>query len=434
MKRLNFTVILLLCCQIIFGQTYTSYFTGNETDMVTSADGGVCMMGGASENDEAMKWFLERANGGDILVLRTSGSNGYNDYLYSDLGIVVNSVETIVFDSPEAAFDPYVHESISQAEAIWFAGGDQWDYLSYWRDTPIDSLINLGINQRNITVGGTSAGMAIMGGYIFSAENGTVTSETALSNPYHPKVTVDSAGFLTNQYLWDVITDTHYDDPDRKGRHMTFLARIITDYGVTGKGIACDEYTAVCVDTNGMARIFGEYPQYDDNIYFIQPNCELEDFSPETCMDGQSLNWDRNGLALKVYKVKGTLVGDKTFDLNNWAAGNGGEWEHWFVSDGILTETAGTAIDCQSVAVGQLEADPSVRLYPNPAGESININISHEKIDVLWLLDVNGNKLRAITNISSGHYAMDINSLPAGVYFLRLKFGNILKFSRFVKS
>jgi hypothetical protein len=107
-------------------------------------------------------------------------------------------------------------------------------------------------------------------------------------------------------------------------------------------------------------------------------------------MDGQSLNWDWNGLALKVFKVKGTLVGDKTFYLNNWAAGNGGEWEHWFVSNGILTETAGTAIDCQSVAAGQLGADPGVRLYPNPAGESININFSHEKIDVLWLLDVHG--------------------------------------------
>ena len=37
-------------------------------------------MGGASENDAAMAWFLERAGGGDVLVLRASGSDGYNDY------------------------------------------------------------------------------------------------------------------------------------------------------------------------------------------------------------------------------------------------------------------------------------------------------------------------------------------------------------------
>ena len=52
-------------------------------------------MGGATEDDNAMKWFLQRANGGDVLVLKT-GSNGYNAYFYSELGIPLNSVETIV--------------------------------------------------------------------------------------------------------------------------------------------------------------------------------------------------------------------------------------------------------------------------------------------------------------------------------------------------
>ena len=47
-------------------------------------------MGGATEDDNAMKWFLEQANGGDVLILRTSGSDGYNQYFYSQLGISVN--------------------------------------------------------------------------------------------------------------------------------------------------------------------------------------------------------------------------------------------------------------------------------------------------------------------------------------------------------
>lgn len=53
----------------LFGQNYTSYLTGNPTDMVTNPLGGICLMGGATEDDNAMKWFLQRANGGDILVL-----------------------------------------------------------------------------------------------------------------------------------------------------------------------------------------------------------------------------------------------------------------------------------------------------------------------------------------------------------------------------
>lgn len=434
MKYCIITMILAFCGQLLISQTYTSYFTGNETDAMTSPAGGVCIMGGALENDQAMIWFLERADGGDILVLRTSGSDGYNDYLYSDLGISVNSVETIVFDSPEASFDPYVHQKIDQAEAIWFAGGDQWNYLSYWRDTPVDSLINLAILERNIPVGGTSAGMAIMGGFIFSAQNGTVTSETALNNPYHSNVTVDSAGFLDNAFLEDVITDTHYDDPDRKGRHVTFLARILTDYGVVGKGIACDEYTGICIDPNGLARIFGEYPDYDDNIYFIQPNCELENFIPETCTDGQSLTWDRGGAALKVYKVKGTVAGDKTFDLSDWKTGSGGEWEHWSVENGLLTEAEGAPIDCGIVSTNTFNADFELTVYPNPASEIIHFKTDNEKIDHIQLEDIYGRILLSVSKVSVKPYSMNIKTLPPGVYRVKVKAGQKMAFSRLVKE
>ena len=133
-------------------------------------------------------------------------------------GFNLNSVETIVFNNRSASGESYIHKKIKQAEAIWIAGGDQWDYISYWRNTAIDSLINDAIINRNIVIGGTSAGMAIQGGFYFSARHGTVTSEEALSNPYNIRMTVDSAKFLKNYFLRNVITDTHYDDPDRSGK------------------------------------------------------------------------------------------------------------------------------------------------------------------------------------------------------------------------
>jgi cyanophycinase-like exopeptidase len=331
------TVILPFLCLanlVTFSQSYTSYFTGNTNDIITNPASGVCMMGGATEDDDAMKWFLQRANGGDVLVLRASGSDGYNDYFYSDLGIVVNSVETIVCNNATVANETYIHDKIAKAEAIWFAGGDQWDYISYWRGTKIDSLINDGIQNRNIVIGGTSAGMAILGKYYYSAENGTITSAEAISNPYRSDATIDSATFLKNEYLTNVITDTHYDSPDRKGRQVTFLARILTDYQTVGKGIACDEYTAVCIDENGIARVYGD-ANYDDFAYFIQPNCELADYSPENCTANNQLQWNRNSEALKVYKIGGNSTGSKTFDLNDWKTGVGGDWQHWSIDGGV---------------------------------------------------------------------------------------------------
>ena len=420
MFKLLFLLFPVFLSYSAFSQSYTSYFTGNSTDVVTSPFGGVCIMGGATEHDEAMKWFLEQANGGDILVLRTSGSNGYNNYLYSQLGIGVNSVETIVSNNATASNDPYVLQQIQNAEAIWFAGGDQWNYVSYWRNTPVDSLINLALVNKKIVIGGTSAGMAIQGGYYFSAENGTVTSATALNNPYDFDVTVDSTKFLVNDYLGDVITDTHYDNPDRKGRHITFLARIFMDYGVQAKGIACQEYTAVCIDTNGLAKVYGEYPAYDETVYFLQTNCEILDITPEECSPNNPLDWNKGGEAVKVYVVKGTMTGINTFDLSDWQTGSGGVWENWYVDNGVLVEELGSQINCTSVGVVQNKFENDIRLFPNPANETLSVTLN-SAITNIDIIDVHGKVVIPNSSFNLNEMTIDISSLDYGFYFVHVK-------------
>ncbi len=342
---ISLTLISLLFADKIQAQNFTTYFTGNTVDEVRSPEGGTCLMGGASEDDNGMKWFLNRADGGDVLVLRASGSDGYNDYLYNELGISVNSVETIVFNNASASQETYIHEKIKKAEAIWFAGGDQWDYITYWRDTPVDSLINEGILQRNIVIGGTSAGMAVLGRYYFTAENGTVTSSQALNNPYRSKMTVSNSPFIETNFLSNVITDTHYDDPDRRGRHSAFLARMMTDYSIFPKGIAAEEYAAICIDENGVAQVFGDASQ-EDFAYFIRPNCNLQDMQPEVCAAGQRLTWNHNGEALIVYKVKGTENGSNTFNVRDWKAIQGGTWEFWYVNNGSFKTSTSSETVC----------------------------------------------------------------------------------------
>ena len=411
--------ILTLTPFIGFGQSYTSYFTGNATDLVTSPAGGICLMGGATEDDNAMMWFLQRANGGDILVLRATGSDGYNSYLYSDLGIPVNSVETIVCNNASASTDPYVLQKINQAEAIWFAGGDQWTYITYWRNTPVSDAINLAIQNRNIVIGGTSAGMAIQGEYYFSAQNGTVTSSTALANPFNNLVTVDSSSFIQNTYLINTITDTHFDNPDRKGRLVTFLARISNDYGSHAKAIACDEYTAVCIDTNGIARVFGGDPTYDDNAYFIQSNCELADQTPETCSSGNPLTWNLGGEALKVYQIKGDETGSKTFDLNDWQSGTGGIWYDWSAANGTFSEQTGTALNCSPLSVNGSSIDPELAIYPNPTSGKVMIALNNGALaeNKIYLCNHIGQKIQLITT-TNPVTEVDLSNLSNGVYYL----------------
>jgi len=122
-----------LIANACFAQNYTSWAVGAETSIDVEHEPGIVMMGGAGEMPEAMVWFLERAAGGDILVLRASGSDAYNDYLFSDLGVIVNRVETIRFNNPNASDDEYILNRISEAESIWLAGGDQHNYVQFWK-------------------------------------------------------------------------------------------------------------------------------------------------------------------------------------------------------------------------------------------------------------------------------------------------------------
>lgn len=425
------TYLLSVASLIVFNsiaQDYTSYFTGNPTDIETFPTGGVCLMGGATEHDEAMKWFLQEAAGGDILVLRASGSDGYNDYMYTDLGISVNSVETIVFNNANASSDPYIHDKISKAEAIWFAGGDQWDYVSYWRGTDIEFLVNDAINSRGIAIGGTSAGMAIMGSHYFSAENGTVTSADALADPYAPNVTPDGTPFISQGWLGETITDSHFDNPDRKGRLAVFLARIATDEGVLAHGIACNEYTAVTIDFLGHCRVYGDYPNYEEHAYFVKVDCELTEVIPEMCMSGMPLTWSQ-GTALKAYKVPGTMNGANTFDLNDWETGTGGTWMNWSVVNGVFTETVGLAC---SAGIDEKDA-VRLDLFPNPANKELSVR-SDSKIKSIEIFDLTGKAMDINYNLNLATTTLNISKYPSGVYIISVENEAGKTFGKFVKE
>ena len=398
--------------------TFTSYFTGDTADVQSNPTGGVCLMGGAGEHDDAMTWWLQRADGGDVVVIRASGSDGYNNYLYSQLGVNVNSVETIVFDNDSAAYDPYVIQQLAGAEAIWMAGGDQWNYVRAWRDSPVDSVINLRL-AAGAPIGGISAGMAVLGGIYFSAENGTITSAAALANPYDANATVDSTDFFHAAYLDNTITDTHFDDPPREGRLTAFMAKAYQDYTTDVRGIACDEYAAVCIAPDGKAYCYGDAPNYDDFVYFVQPNCELSDGTPEACQAGSPLTWDRNGAALKVYVVNADASGTQFMDLSDWKTASGGSWEEWHASNGVWNKQAANPINCTATAVtdaSRLHMD----VFPNPASDIVRVRLGESIAIDACLVNELGQEIRRVSG-DAGTCEMDLSDLPEGFYLLRVR-------------
>ncbi len=408
--------LLLLAGFRASGQVYTSYLTGDSADAIVTPSFGVLLAGGAGDSDPAMTWFLEKANGGDILVLRASGADGYNGYLFSDLGVTVNSVETIVCHTAASGNDPYVVERISEAEAIFFAGGDQADYLNFWKDKPAETALNNHINVKGGAVGGTSAGMAILGGHYFSADNGTVFSDEALANPYNNYMTLGHWDMLQVPYMHDVITDTHYNDPDRKGRHMAFLARIISDGYPQALGIACNEYVAVVFDEDGLAQAYGEYPDYDDHAWFLRHGCE-NPWTPEICMPAQPLTWERNQTALYVFRMDATTGADNSFDLSDWTSASGGNWQEWYVQAGILTTNeVSFGPQCPLNPVTGLSEnirENGWSIAPNPISDQLRIT-GHT--GDLAVYDILGNRVMLSATPYAKGLVVDTSALAPGTY------------------
>ena len=302
------------------------YSIGNKQDIKTNHKPGLLLAGGGTDVDEAMQWMLTNANGGDIVVIRASGADGYNAYLFSSLGISVNSVKSLVIDTRDKANKDSVFNMICNAEALFIAGGDQSTYLRLWSDTKVHDAIKYLLEEKRVTIGGTSAGMAILSEFSYTGERGSAISQEALMNPFDPKVTIDKS-FIKTALLSGYITDTHFSQRDRFGRLVVFMARVAKDYKISPKAIACDEYSAVCIESNGIAAVYGQ------NAFLV----ETLDTSTLTCETAKPLTWTHPLGALRYTKIRGNLSGTTTFNLLNWA-NNPNPWTHLNIVNGILTE------------------------------------------------------------------------------------------------
>ena len=233
-----------------------SYLTGADADAPVRPSGpGLIVMGGGTDVDEAFTWQLQYIGGGDVVVLRTSGSDGYNDYLFSDIG-GVDSVETLLVTSTQLANDPYVAWTIAHAESVFMAGGDQATYLEAWKGTAVQDAI-MTVWARGGVIGGTSAGAAVLGEFIYAAYNDSVIEDEALLDPYNKYMTFERE-FLALPPLAGVITDTHFTARRRLCRLIGFVARVVQDgWGEPVLGVGVDEETALVVDPAGLGSVLG---------------------------------------------------------------------------------------------------------------------------------------------------------------------------------
>ncbi|MCJ8321320.1 MAG: Type 1 glutamine amidotransferase-like domain-containing protein [Colwellia sp.] len=259
-------------------EAYTSGSSNDSCATLIQDDGAVLLMGGGSDVDSA---FSNRVashigNGSDIVVIRTSGTDAYNDYL---LGLTnADSVETLIIDSRSKANDPYVDWAIRSAEFVWVAGGDQSDYLNQWQGTSVQSALQHVFNKGGV-VGGTSAGMALMANSIYDPDgvSGAVSSEV-VTDFCHDTLQFSNR-FTSIPMLDNSLTDTHFQERDRMGRATVSLGHHSNNFF----SIAASEATSIFITSDGNGVVDGS-----GEVYILRETAQTQ---RQTLSCGQPVNY-----------------------------------------------------------------------------------------------------------------------------------------------
>lgn len=235
-----------------------SWISGSDADQcATLSDGAVLLMGGGSDVDDAFANRVKPHVGDtkDVVVLRTNGTDGYNDYLKGLLN--ADSVETLVVDSRSKANDDYVDWAIRSAEFVWVAGGDQSDYLNQWQGTKVQTAIQH-VYDKGGVIGGTSAGMALMADSVYDPDGVAGAVSTEVVTDFCHNTLAFSNRFVNIGMLNNSLTDTHFYERDRMGRALTSLAKHSSNHF----SIAASEGTSIFIDSTGTGVVDGSYEVY----------------------------------------------------------------------------------------------------------------------------------------------------------------------------
>jgi cyanophycinase len=209
--------------------------------------GYIVPVGGAEDKEgpaEILRRFVAISGGSDarIAIIPTASqleSTGrrYED-IFKDLG--VKDATALPFKTRRDTEREDWLAVLEEASGVFLTGGTQLRIATVLGGTPVAKAIRR-LNARGVSVGGTSAGAAILSEHMiaFGSEGSTPRAGMATLAP----------GFgLTNR----VVVDQHFRQRDRLGRLLSALA-----YNPFAVGLGLDEDTAAFIDPNDQVHVLG---------------------------------------------------------------------------------------------------------------------------------------------------------------------------------
>jgi cyanophycinase len=253
----------------------------NEEEGGNGSEGVLVLAGGGAEGDvgDTDSWsyalYSALVENGDIhgdgevrvAILATNfpsqpgDADWLGDYFVwigDTLGVDVH-FDNVEVDSQTAANDPSVVAPVADADVVFVRGGDQWEYVTWWGDSLLESHIR-DVHAAGGAIGGTSAGAMSISSLTYASGQDMISTDVLYDS--HTTFLDDRDGgsgihpdFLP--FLDNAVVDTHYTWRGRMGRLLGIHAKAIDD-GATDDlvGIGIEEYTGLIV-REGEAEVVG---------------------------------------------------------------------------------------------------------------------------------------------------------------------------------
>lgn len=209
--------------------------------------GWIVPVGGAEEKEQdpvILRRFVEVSGGAGARIAviptasRMSDTGLRYEQIFRQLG--ARSARALPFENRVDAEREDWLEALEHATGIFFTGGNQLQLSTILGGTNVARAVRR-LNARGVTVGGTSAGAAILSEHMIAFGQGGATPKAGLASL--------APGFgLTNR----VVIDQHFRQRDRLGRLLSVLA-----FNPFAIGIGLDEDTAAFLGPDDIMHVDG---------------------------------------------------------------------------------------------------------------------------------------------------------------------------------
>lgn len=209
--------------------------------------GWIVPVGGAEEKEQdpvILRRFVEVSGGAGARIIviptasRLADTGARYERIFRQLGAF--SARALPFETRADAGREDWLGALDQATGIFFTGGNQLQLSTVLGGTDVARAVRR-LNARGVTVGGTSAGAAILSEHMIAFGQGGATPKAGMASL--------APGFgLTNR----VVIDQHFRQRDRLGRLLSVLA-----FNPFAVGIGLDEDTAAFIGPDDVLHVEG---------------------------------------------------------------------------------------------------------------------------------------------------------------------------------